>query len=162
MASRSQEQQGAVFCALPLTPPCPGRQGQRQRGLGGPTVSLWLRRCADCRSCCRRGEEREGGTARRLAEFLAGVRRTKIKAGRYKAGWTRLSMGGRKRRATALVVETQTGSQGRGASLGVAGDSDSWGPDDRTSDAPPLRFRKWGSSSRPPSIFADPWMAMTR
>jgi hypothetical protein len=28
---------------------------------------------------------------------LAGVRRTKIKAGRYKAGWMRLSAGGRKR-----------------------------------------------------------------
>jgi hypothetical protein len=29
------------------------------------------------------------------------------------------------------------GSQGRGVSLGVVGDSDGWGPDDRTSDAPP-------------------------
>jgi hypothetical protein len=30
--------------------------------------------------------ERGGGGARRLAGFLAGVRRTKIEAGRYKAG----------------------------------------------------------------------------
>ena len=99
---------------------------------------------------------------RRLVEFLAGVRRTKIEARRYKAGWTRLSAGGRKRRATASVVETRTGSQGHGASLGVAGDSDGWGSDDRTSDAPPSHFRKWGTSSRPPSIVADPWTAMTR
>jgi hypothetical protein len=27
---------------------------------------------------------------------------------------------------------------------------------------PPSRFRKGGSSSRPPSIVADPWTAMTR
>jgi hypothetical protein len=38
----------------------------------------------------------DGGGAGRLAEFLAGVRRTSIKAGRYKAGWTRLSAGGRR------------------------------------------------------------------
>jgi len=62
---------------------------------------------------------------------------------------------------TALVVETRTGSQGRGASLGVAGDSDGWGPDDRMADAPPSRFGRGGSSSRPPSIVTDPWMAMT-
>jgi len=67
------------------------------------------------------------------------------------------------RRATASVVETRTGSQGHGASLGVAGDGDGWGPDDRASEAPPpSRFRKWEYSSRPPSIVADPWTAMTR
>jgi hypothetical protein len=81
-------------------------------------------------------------STRRIAEFLAGVRRTKIEARRYKAGWARLSAGGRKRRATAPVVETRTGSQGHGVSLGVAGDSDGWGPDDRTSDAPPDAFQK--------------------
>jgi hypothetical protein len=32
------------------------------------------------------GGDRAGGGARRLAEALAGVRRTSIKAGRYKAG----------------------------------------------------------------------------
>ena len=37
-----------------------------------------------------------GGGAGRLAEFLAGVRRTSIETGRYKAGWTRLSAGGRR------------------------------------------------------------------
>ena len=83
-------------------------------------------------------------------EFLTGVRRTKIEARRYKAGWTRLSAGGRKRRATASVVETQTGSQGHRASLGVAGDSDGWGPDDRASDAPPVAFQKVGVFLLPP------------
>ena len=39
---------------------------------------------------------RRGGGAGRLAEFLAGKRRTSIEAGRYKAGWTRLSTGGRR------------------------------------------------------------------
>jgi hypothetical protein len=78
------------------------------------------------------------------------VRRTKIKARRYKVRWTRLSAGGRKRRATASVVETRTGSQGHGVSLGVAGDSDSWGPDDRTSDAPPVAFQKVGVFLLPP------------
>ncbi len=97
-----------------------------------------------------------------LAEFLVGVRRTKIEAGRYTAGWTRLNAGGRRRRVRALVVETRTGSQGRGASLGVAGDSDSRGLDNRAADAPPSRFGRGGSSSRPPSIVADPRTAMTR
>ena len=91
-------------------------------------------------------------------EFLVGVRRTKIEAGRYTAEWTRLNAGGRRRRVRALVVETRTGSQGRGASLGVVGDSDGWGPDDRASDAPPFRvLERGGLSSRPPLIVADPW-----
>ena len=38
----------------------------------------------------------DGGGTGRLAEFLAGVRRTSIETGRYKAGWTRLSAGGRR------------------------------------------------------------------
>ena len=71
--------------------------------------------------------EREGGAARRLAEFLAGVRRTKIEDGMHKdkAGCMRLSAGGRKRGAAALVAGTRAGSQGWGASSGVAGDGDS-------------------------------------
>jgi hypothetical protein len=48
------------------------------------------------------------------------------------------------------VVETRTGSQGHGASLGVTGDSDGWGPDDRTSDAPPVAFQKVGVFLMPP------------
>ncbi len=58
--------------------------------------------------------ERVGGAARRLVGFLAGVRRTKIEAGRYKAEWIMtLSAGGRKRGgAAALVAGTCTGSQG--------------------------------------------------
>jgi hypothetical protein len=92
-------------------------------------------------------------------EFLVGVRRTKIEAGRYTAEWTRLNAGGRRRRVRALVVETRTGSQGRGASLGVvgdserslgvAGDSDSWGLDNRAADAPPLCFGRGGLPPAP-------------
>jgi len=36
------------------------------------------------------------------------------------------------------------GVPGGGASLGVAGDSDCWGPDDRAADANPFAFRKGG------------------
>jgi hypothetical protein len=82
--------------------------------------------------------------------FLAGVRRTKIEAGRYKAGWMKLSAGRRKRGAAALVAGTRTGSQGWGASSGVVGDSDNRGPDDRAADAPPVAFWRGGSLLPPP------------
>ena len=70
------------------------------------------------------GGRGRGGAVRRLVGFLAKVRRTKIEAGRYKAGWMRLSTGGRKRGAAASVAGTRRGSQGWGASSGVAGDGD--------------------------------------
>jgi hypothetical protein len=95
------------------------------------------------------GGERGGG-ARRLAGFLAGVRRTKIEAGRYKAGRMRLSAGGRKRWAAASVAGTRTGSQGRGVSSGMAGDGDGRGPDNLAADAPPITFRRGGSLFPPP------------
>ncbi len=88
--------------------------------------------------------------ARRLAGFLAGVRRMKIEAGRYKAGWMRLSAGGRKRVEAASVTGTRSGSQGRGASSGVAGDGDGRGPDDRAADAPPIMFWRGGPLFPPP------------
>jgi len=81
---------------------------------------------------------------------LVGVRRTKIEAGRYKAGWMRLSAGGRKRGAAALVAGTRTGSQGWGVSSGVAGDGGGRGTDDRVTDAPPVAFRRGGSILPPP------------
>jgi len=127
-------------------------------------VPSWLRRCAGHRDCCCHGEEREGGAVRRLAEFLAGVRRTKIKAGRYKAGWMRLSTGGRKRRVAASVVGTRTqmGTRGGGRAWAwratvTAGDrmTARWMP-------PPLHFGKGGSFLPPPLIITDPWMAMAR
>ena len=97
------------------------------------------------------------------------MRRTKIEAGRYKAGWMRLSTGGRKRRAAeeeeggSVGGQDPDGDKGQGASLGVAGDSDCWGPDDRAFDAPPRRVsERGGLSSRPPSIAADLWTAMAR
>jgi hypothetical protein len=74
----------------------------------------------------------------------------------------RLSAGGRKRGAAALVAGTRTGSQGWGASSGMAGDGDGRGPDDRAADAPPSCFGGEGLSPRPPSIVTDPWMAMAR
>ena len=89
---------------------------------------------------------------RRLVGFLAGVRRTKIEARRYKARWMRLSAGGRKRGAAALVAGICTGSQGWGASSGVVGDGegDGRGPDNRAADAPPIAFRRGGSLLPPP------------
>ena len=108
------------------------------------------------------GGDRGGGEKARGSPGR-GVRRTNIKAGRYKAGWTRLSAGGRKRRTKALAAAgTGTGSRGRGASSGVAGDGDAWGPDDRTADAPPSRFGGGGLSSRPQAIIAYPWTAMAQ
>ena len=53
-----------------------------------------------------------------------------------KAGCMRLSAGGRKRGAAALVAGTRRESQGWGASSGVAGDGDSRGPEDRAADTP--------------------------
>jgi hypothetical protein len=125
-----------VFCA----PPSPPRRvlggGDDNnadlvaRGLSSSEKDpSWLRSCAGRRHrCCRWGETGEG--ARRLAEALAGVRRTSIEDGRYKAGWTRLSAGGRKRRTKASAAGTGTGSRGRGVSSGVAGDGDAWAPGD--------------------------------
>ena len=88
------------------------------------------------------------GVLRRLVGFLAGVRRTKIEARRYKAGSMKLSVGGRKRGAAAFVAGTRMGSQGWGASSGVVGDGngDGRGPDDRAADAPPAVFRRGGVS----------------
>jgi len=47
------------------------------------------------------------------------------------------------------------GVPGVGGKLGLAGDGDGWGPDDRAVDAPVVVFRRGGLSSRPPSIVAD-------
>ena len=82
----------------------------------------------------------KGGGARRLAELLAGVWSTMIEAGRYRAGWTRLSAGRRKRRAAASAAGTGMGSLGHGASSSAAGDGDGQGLDDRSVDATLLRF----------------------
>ena len=62
----------------------------------------------------------------------------------------------------ASVAGTGTGSWGRGASSGAAGNGYAWGPDDRVADAPPSRFREGGLSSRPQVINAYPWTAMAR
>ncbi len=81
------------------------------------------------------GGDRGGG---RLTEFLVGVRRTSIKAGRYNAGWMRLSAGGRKRRAAALAAGPPV--LGVGGGSGAVGNSDGRGLDDRAADAYPSRF----------------------
>ena len=96
------------------------------------------------------GGRGRGGAAKRLVGYLAGVRRTKIEAGRYKAGWMRLSAGGRKRGVAALVAGTRKGSQGWGASSGVAGDGDGRGPDDRAQQIPPRRVSEGGVSPPAP------------
>ena len=127
------------------TPSRPGRQGWQRRGLGRQRPVVLRRRVP-------RGVNaalvvgvvvavgQKGGGARRLAELLAGVWSTMIEAGRYRAGWTRLSAGRRKRRAATLAVETRMGSRGRGASSGAADDGDGRGPDDRSVDATLSRF----------------------
>jgi hypothetical protein len=86
------------------------------------------------------------GVLRRLVGFLAGVRRTKIEARRYKMGSMKLSVGGRKRGVAALVAGTRMGSQGWCASSGVVGDGNGRGPDNRAADAPPVAFRRGGVS----------------
>jgi hypothetical protein len=96
------------------------------------------------------GGRGRGGAAKRLVGYLAGVRRTKIEAGRYKAGWMRLSAGGRKRGVAALVAGTRKGSQGWGASSGVAGDGDGRGPDTARGRYPPVAFRTGGYLLPPP------------
>ena len=97
------------------------------------------------------GRRGRGGAARRLAEFLAGVRRTKIEAGRYTAGWTRLKAGGRRRRATASWSRPGRGPRGGGQAWAwrvavTAGDRTTarWMP-------PPVMFRK-GGGFLPPHI----------
>ena len=146
-AARPRERQGAVFCALLLPHALDGGDNDDAdwvaRGLmssgDGSLVALTL--CWSAALLLLWGE-REGGVARRLAEFLAGVRRTKIEDGMHKdkAGCMRLSAGGRKRGAAASVAGTRAGSQGWGASSGVAGDGNSRGPEDRSADAPPVAF----------------------
>ncbi len=42
------------------------------------------------------------------------------------------------------------GDKGRGASLGMGGNSDGWGPDDQALDAQPVTFRKGGVSPPAP------------
>jgi hypothetical protein len=112
------------------------------------TGPSWRQRCAGrWRRCLCWGETGGGAGTGRLAEFLAGVRRTSIEAGRYKAGWTRLSAGGRKRRAAAVAAGPGTGSLGRGVSSGVAktamaGD---WTTGRPCGGCPPVVFRRGGS-----------------
>ena len=64
--------------------------------------------------------------------------------------------GREERRAVAVASGPETGSQGRGASSGVAGDSDGRGLDGCAADAPPSRFGEGGLSSRPLLIVAYP------
>jgi hypothetical protein len=75
------------------------------------------------------------------------MRRTSIEAKRHKAGWTRLSAGGRKRRAKALGGRAW--DRVPGASSGVASDGD--GQDRMTAlQIPSIVFRREGSLLPPP------------
>jgi hypothetical protein len=78
------------------------------------------------------------------------VRRMSIEARSYKAGWrwTRLSTGGRKRRAAALVAGPPV--PGTEDELGRGGRRRWPGTGHRAADAPPLRFR--GGSLLPPLV----------
>ena len=92
----------------------------------------------------------DGGGAGRLAEFLAGVRRTSIEAGRYKAGWRWMRLSTAGGRGWQQRRRLGRRSRGRGTSSGVAGDGDGRGLDDHSADAPPSRFR--GGSLLPPLV----------
>ena len=140
-----------MFCTPPPPPPL-GVVGTTNvdwvaRGLlssgDGSIVALTLRWSLEFLSPS--GGDRGG--AGWLAEFLAGVRRKSIEAGRYKAGWRRLSVGRRKRRAAVVAAGPGTGSLGRGVSSGVAG-IDGRGLDDWTTARrmPPRRVSKRGVS----------------
>ena len=48
------------------------------------------------------------------------------------------------------------GDKGQGASLGVAGDSDCWGPDNRMAGAPPVTFSRRGVLFPPPVDWRRP------
>jgi hypothetical protein len=150
-----------VFCALPPAPPRPpppwaaGATTTQTGWLAAccppAMVPSWRRRCAGRRHCCRRGEEREGGAVRRLAEFLAGRGGRRSRPGGIRRGGRGSARaGGRGGRQRRWSRPERAGSQGRGASLGMAGDSDGWGPDDRASDAPPIAFQKGGVFLPPP------------
>jgi len=103
-----------------------------------------------------------GGGSEEACGIPDGGEEDKDRGREVQGGWMRLSAGGRKRGAAALVAGTRTGSQGWGASSGVACDGDGRGTDDRATDDPPSCFEGGGLSSRPPSIAADPWTAMAR
>ena len=69
----------------------------------------------------------------------------RTKAGRYRAGWTRLSAGGKKRRAAALAAEAEVGSWEWATT--TAGDRTT------VQRMPPHRASERGVRSRPPSMW---------
>ena len=73
-----------------------------------------------------------------------------------------MARGGRKRGVAARAAGTGTRSQGWGASSGVAGDSDSQGPNDCSVAMPVLFWRGGGLSSQLSLIVADPWTAIAQ
>ena len=93
----------ALVFYTPHTPSHPRQWGQLQCGQGCPWPVVLLQQVPHSINTALvvrivvavRGEG--GGAARRLTEILAGVRRTMIEAGRYRAGLMGLSTGGRKR-----------------------------------------------------------------
>jgi hypothetical protein len=136
-------------CSAPLPPPRCRRWGRQQRGLGGPRPVVLRRRvhcgvdAAPVVGVVVAVGGRRRGWAGRLAEFLVGVRRTSIEAGRYKAGWTRLSAGGRKRRVAASVAGPPV--PGAGGELGRGGRRQWPGTGQPRCGCPPVAFRKGGS-----------------
>jgi hypothetical protein len=82
-----------VFCAPPSPPGAFWEAGMMTTWTGWPaacrpqtTVPSWFDTALVVGIVDAVGGRQGGGGARRLAEALAGVRRTSIKAGRYKAG----------------------------------------------------------------------------
>jgi hypothetical protein len=135
-------------CSAPLPPPRCGWWRRRRRGLGGPrpvVLRRWVHRGVDDAPVVGVvvvvGGRRQGG-AGRLAEFLAGVRRMSIEARRYKAGWrwTRLSTGGRKRRAAASAAGPPV--PGAGDELGRGGQRRWPGTGRPRCGCPPVAFQR--------------------
>ena len=145
-----------ALCSAP-SPPRPGRWGWRRRGLGGPRRDV-LRRWVPCGFdavlvggvVVAVGGRGRGGAVRRLVGFLAGVRRTKIEAGRYKAGWMRLSAGGRKRGVAALVAGTRRGPRGGGRARAWRATATAGDRTTARGRYPPVAFRTGGYLLPPP------------
>ena len=147
---------GATGCSAPLPP-----RGRRQRGLGGtrPVVlRQWFHRGFDAALVVgivvavggRQGRGREGSRSPGRGE------EDEYQDRKVQGRLDETQRGREERRAVAVASGPETESQGRGASLGVAGDSDGRGLDGCAADAPPSRFGEGGLSSRPLSIVTYP------
>jgi hypothetical protein len=114
------------------------------------TVPSWLQRCVGRRRCCRRGEEREGGGGEEACIIPGGGEEDEDRGREVHGGVDEAQRRREEEEGGSVGGRDPDRVPGAGASLGVVGDSDGWGPDDRTADAPPIAFRKGGVFLPPP------------